>query len=64
MHTGKNPRLYVAAQRLQLDLVQPMNRELLEREQVHPGVDGIFESYELAFRMQGSLPGWGWTTRS
>jgi hypothetical protein len=52
----KNPRLGVAAQRLQLDLVQSMNRELLKREQVHPGVDGIIESYELAFRMQGSLP--------
>ena len=34
-----------------------MNRELLEREQVHPGVEGIIESYELAFRMQGPLPG-------
>ena len=52
----KNPRLDVASQRLQLDLVQSMNRELLEREQVHPGVEGVIESYELAFRMQGSLP--------
>ena len=52
----KNPRLDVAAQRLQLDLVQSMNRELLEREKVHPGVDGIIESYELAFRMQGRSP--------
>ena len=53
----KNPRLDAAAQRLQLDLVQSMNRELLEREQVHPGVEGVIESYELAFRMQGALPG-------
>jgi hypothetical protein len=52
----KNPRLGTAAQRLQLDLVQSMNRELLDREVVHPGVDGVIESYELAFRMQGSLP--------
>jgi len=52
----KNPWLDVASQRRQLDLVQSMNRELLSREQVHPGVDGIIESYELAFRMQGSLP--------
>ncbi len=52
----KNPRLDAAAQRLQLDLVQSMNRELLEREKVHPGVEGVIESYELAFRMQGSLP--------
>ncbi len=52
----KNPRLDPAAQRRQLDLVQSMNRDLLDREQVHPGVDGIIASYELAFRMQGALP--------
>ena len=52
----KNPRLDAAAQRFQLDLVQTMNRELLDREKVHPGVEGVIESYELAFRMQGSLP--------
>jgi hypothetical protein len=53
----KNPRLDLSAQRLQLDLVQSMNRGLLEREAVHPGVEGVIESYELAFRMQGALPG-------
>lgn len=53
----KNPRLDTAAQRLQLDLVQAMNREFLNREEVHPGVEGVIESYELAFRMQGALPG-------
>ena len=53
----KNPRLDPAAQRLQLDLVQAMNRDLLERERVNPGVEGVIESYELAFRMQGELPG-------
>jgi hypothetical protein len=52
----KNPRLDHSSQRLQLDLVQSMNRELLERERVHPGVEGVIESYELAFRMQDSLP--------
>jgi uncharacterized protein (DUF1501 family) len=34
-----------------------MNRDLLERERVYPGVEGAIESYELAFRMQGKLPG-------
>jgi hypothetical protein len=53
----KNPRLDLAAQRLQLDLVQSMNREMIERERVDPGVEGVIESYELAFRMQGRLPG-------
>jgi Protein of unknown function (DUF1501) len=52
----KNPRLDTAAQRMQLDLVQAMNRELLAREKVQPGVEGVIESYELAFRMQGALP--------
>ena len=53
----KNPHLDVASQRLQLDLVQSMNRKMLERERVHPGVEGVIESYELAFRMQRALPG-------
>ena len=54
--TSRTPGYDAASQRFQLDLVQSMNRELLEREQVHPGVEGVIESYELAFRMQGSLP--------
>ncbi len=52
----KNPRLGTNAQRLQLDLVQAMNRDLVERERAHPGADGVIESFELAFRMQGRLP--------
>ena len=52
----KNPRLDATAQRAQLDLIQSMNRALLDREAVHPGVEGVIESYELAFRMQGALP--------
>ncbi len=53
----KNLKLDVKAQRLQLDFIQSLNRELLERESVNPGVEGVIESYELAFRMQGRLPG-------
>ncbi len=52
----KNPRLDLAAQRLQLDLIQAMNREQVALEGVHAGVEGVIESYELAFRMQGKLP--------
>ena len=52
----KNPRLELKSQRRQLDLIQSMNRELIERERVQPGVEGVIESYELAFRMQGTLP--------
>ena len=51
-----NPRRSAAAQRAHLDLVQSLNREALEREQIHPGIEGVIESYELAFRLQGELP--------
>jgi hypothetical protein len=52
----KNPQLDATAQRRQLDLIQSMNRDVVGREQVYPEVDGVIESYELAFRMQGRLP--------
>jgi hypothetical protein len=51
-----NPKRSASAQRAQLDLVQALNRAALEREQVHPGIEGVIESYELAFRLQGELP--------
>lgn len=50
-----NPRLPSIAQREQLDLLQAMNRDLLAQT-ADPRVEGIIESYELAFRMQGELP--------
>ncbi len=43
-------------QREQLDLVQTLNRDLLGRQQVNAEVEGVIESYELAFRMQDALP--------
>lgn len=52
----KNPQRSVAAQRHQLDFVQSLNQGTLERDQVNPAVEGVIESYELAFRMQGELP--------
>jgi hypothetical protein len=51
-----NPRVTSASQRAQLDLVQGMNRDLLAQT-ADPRVEGLIESYELAFRMQGELPG-------
>jgi hypothetical protein len=45
-----------AARRTQLDLVQALNRAALARQGVHPGIEGLIESYELAFRLQGELP--------
>jgi hypothetical protein len=50
-----NARLSSAEQRQQLDLLQAMNRDLVE-----PGsdqrVEGLIDSYELAFRMQDAVP--------
>jgi uncharacterized protein (DUF1501 family) len=48
--------LNARAQRAELDLVQTLNREALKRDQVNPDVEGVIESYELAFRMQSQMP--------
>ena len=52
----RNPRLSRTEQRRQLDFIQELNRQKLAREQVQPGVEGVIESYELAFRMQAAVP--------
>ncbi|MFT5105919.1 MAG: hypothetical protein ACI8XO_001228 [Verrucomicrobiales bacterium] len=51
-----NPVLNTEAQRRQLDLVQSMNKDMLERNRSHAELEGVIESYELAFRMQTSVP--------
>src|SRR4051812_6514468 len=48
--------LNAPAQRAELDLVQTLNREELHRDEVNPEVEGVIESYELAFRMQSQMP--------
>jgi hypothetical protein len=45
-----------SAQRTQLDFIQSLNREALERDPHHEGVEGAIQSFELAFRMQKDLP--------
>jgi len=50
-----NPRLTTTAQREQLDLLQAMNRDLLDQA-ADARIEGVIESYELAFRMQDALP--------
>jgi hypothetical protein len=45
------------AQRAELDLVQSLNQSKLRREQHDPQVEGLIESFELAYRMQGEMPG-------
>jgi hypothetical protein len=43
-------------QRKQLDLIRSMNRDLAESSEAPDSVDGIIQSYELAFRMQTKVP--------
>jgi len=51
-----NPALKPEHQRMQLDFIQSLNRQTLAREGHQPGVEGLIASYELAFRMQDTLP--------
>jgi hypothetical protein len=43
-------------QRRQLDLIQAMNRDLAARPGAPDQVEGVIQSYELAFRMQNRVP--------
>ncbi|MDA7887504.1 DUF1501 domain-containing protein [bacterium] len=52
----KNSRFSESLQRQQLDLLQEMNQELLNKKEVSPELEGVIESYELAFRMQNTVP--------
>jgi hypothetical protein len=52
----QNSRLAADLQRKQLDLLGKVNERQLEQDQVNPELEGLIESYELAFRMQGAVP--------
>lgn len=51
-----NPRQSTSSQRMQLNFLQQLNRNALETDPANQGVEGMIQSYELAFRMQDSLP--------
>jgi hypothetical protein len=53
----KNLDLSQARQRRQLDLIQRLNREHLADARRDPNIEGLIESFELAFRMQSEAPG-------
>ncbi|QDV39439.1 hypothetical protein ElP_74060 (plasmid) [Tautonia plasticadhaerens] len=50
------PRIAAEQQRRQLALIQELNRDLAAEPGAPDEVDGIIQSYELAFRMQGEVP--------
>jgi hypothetical protein len=58
--TGYLPNLKAQArdtlQRKQIDLVQAMNRDLGASPGAPDQLDGVIESYEMAFKMQGKVP--------
>jgi hypothetical protein len=58
--TGFVPNLRAATpvnlQRKQLDLIQSMNRDYAAQSGAPDPVEGIIDSYELGFRMQGKVP--------
>ncbi len=52
-----NDKLGATEQRRQIDLIQKMNRRLLDtRAAGNPEIEGIIQSYEMAFQMQTSVP--------
>jgi hypothetical protein len=51
-----NPAIDDATQREQLSLIQALNRQHLEKSQADQGIEGLIASYELAFRMQSTIP--------
>lgn len=51
-----NQRLTTKLQRRQIEHIQAMNRELQSRHEAESQINGVIESYELAFRMQAAVP--------
>lgn len=51
-----NSSISKKTQRRQLDLIQELNHQKLDRNKSQAAVEGMIESYELAFRMQDALP--------
>lgn len=51
-----NARFDDDLQRKQIDLLQSMNRDLADRHEGNSQLEGVIESYELAFRMQSAVP--------
>jgi hypothetical protein len=51
-----NSKISPEGQRAQLDFIQGLNKEKLAKDQVNEHVEGVIQSYELAFRMQKDFP--------
>ena len=51
-----NPRLQPGAQREQLDFIQSLNQQHLRTAGGDPQIEGLIANYELAYRMQSTMP--------
>jgi len=49
-------KIDATAQRDVIDLAQALNHETLAHEQYDPEVEGVIQSYELAYKMQAEMP--------
>ena len=50
------PTMNAQAQRTELDFIQNLNQQKLHKDGVNPEVEGVIQSYELAFKMQSQMP--------
>ncbi|HJZ97018.1 MAG TPA: DUF1501 domain-containing protein, partial [Candidatus Solibacter sp.] len=60
--TGKlpnlaNPEMKSDAQRKQVDLIQSLNKDYAQHAKSDAELEGVIQSYEMAFRMQTAVPG-------
>jgi hypothetical protein len=53
----QDPAIGSRLQRRQLDLIQSMNRRKLEELETDQNMEGMIQSFEIAFRMQAEAPG-------
>ncbi|WDE99221.1 DUF1501 domain-containing protein [Lentisphaera profundi] len=51
-----NPQISKKLQRKQLDFIQNLNEQKLRNDKFNPNIKGIQDSYEMAYRMQDSMP--------
>ncbi len=51
-----NGQLDATQQRRQLDYIQSLNHDLKKQNAANAQIEGVIESFELAFRMQSALP--------
>lgn len=52
----RNSRVTKNQQRTQLDFIQQLNQGKLAHDEYNPEIEGVIESFEMAFRMQDAMP--------